>query len=110
MLRLPSIMLTVALCAPSGLAQRMAMGAVHPTAPSRHGVVAPGGHRSSTRVIVGNGFGHRPFRRNGGSFGWPYFADYGFGYGNDSEPYEYPPPPPEPLAGAQPPPAVEESR
>lgn len=111
MLRLPSIVLTVALCAPSGLAQRMAMGGAHsPTAPSGHGGFAPGAHRPTTRVFVGNGFGHRAFRRNRGSYGWPYFADYGFGYGYDSEPYEYPPPPPEPQTGPEPRPVVEESK
>lgn len=111
MLRVPAIMLTVAICAPGGLAQRMAMGgAAHPAAPAGHTGFAPALHRPSTRVFVGNGFGYRPFRRNGGSYGWPYFADYGLGYGSDSEPYEYPPPPPEPQAGAQPQPAVGESR
>ena len=110
MLRLPSIVLTVALCAPTGLAQRMSMGGAHPPAPSSHGGFAPGVHHSGTRVFVGNGFGHRPFRRNGGSFGWPYFAGYGFGYGYDSEPYEYPPSPPQPQAEPQPRPVVEESK
>ena len=110
MLRVPAIMLTVALCVPGGLAQRMAMGAAHSTAPAGHGGFTPGVHHPTTRVFVGNGFGFRPLRRNTGSYGWPYFADYGFGYGGDSEPYEYPPPPPEPQAGAQPAPAVEESR
>lgn len=109
MLRVPAIMLTVALCVPAGLAQRMAMGAGHATAPAGHGGFAPGVQRSSTRVFVGNGFGSRSFRRNWGAYGWPYFADYGFGSGYDSESYEYPPPP-EPPARPQPPPAVEESK
>src|SRR5215469_588826 len=109
MLRMPAIMLTVALCVPGGLAQRMAIrGAAHPTAAAGHGV-APGLHRPSTRVFVGNGLGNRPFRRNSGSYGWPYFADYGLGSGYDSEPYEYPPPPPEPQAEPQPRPAVVEA-
>jgi len=110
MLRLPSIMLTVALCAPSGLAQRLAMGAAHPTAPSGRSGFRPGVPRSSTKVFVGNGFRHRPFRRNLGAYGWPYFADYGFGYDYDSQPYEYPPSPPEAQAGPQPQPAAEESQ
>lgn len=103
MWRMPAFLLTFALCVPNGSAQRMAMGrGAHPTAPARHGSLAPALHRPSTRVFVGNGLGSRSFRRNSGSYGsygWPYFADDGSGYVSDSEPYEYPPPPPEPQAG-----------
>lgn len=108
MLRVP-ILLAFALVVPSGLAQRTAMGAAHPAG---HGGFAPGVHRSSTRIFVGNGFRSRPFRRNSGSYGWPYFADYGYGYGDDydAEPYAYPPSAPAPQAGPPPAPAVEESQ
>jgi len=107
MLRVPAMMFTVVLCVPGALAQRMAMGATHPTSPASHTGFAPGVHRSSTRIFVGNGFSSRPFRRNWANFGWPYFAGYGYGYGYDSEPYEYPAP--EAPAAPPPPPAVEES-
>ena len=110
MLRVP-ILLAFALVVPSGWAQRMAMGAAHPAG---HAGFAPGVHHSSTRVFVGNGFRNRPFRRNSGSYGWPYFADYGYGYGYgddyDSQPYGYPPSAPAPQAGPQSAPAVEQSQ
>ena len=110
MLRMP-ILLAFALIVPSGLAQRRAMGAAHPTG---HGGFVPGVHRPSTRIFVGNGFRGRSFRRNTGSFGWPYFADYGYGYGYgddyDSQPYQYPPSAPAPQAGPPPAPALEESQ
>jgi hypothetical protein len=107
MLRVPAMMFTAVLCVPGALAQRMAMGAAHPASPASHTGFAPGVHRSSTRVFVGNGFSSRPFRRNWANFGWPYFAGYGYGYGYDSEPYEYPAP--EAPAAPPPRPAVEES-
>ena len=110
MFRVRVILLTLAVCVPGAWAQRMARGAVHSAPPAGHHGLAPGVHRSSTRVFVSNGFGNRPFRRNGGYYGWPYFADYGYGYGYDSEPYEYPPPAAEPQAAPPVAPAVEESK
>lgn len=108
MLRVPVVVLALALCLPGAWAQRMAMSP-HATAPARHGGFAPLAHRSSTRIFVGNGFGDR-FRRNRSNYGGAYFADYGYGYGYDSEPYEYPPAP-APQAGLeQPTPAVEQSK
>ena len=104
------MVLLIALCVPGALAQRMARGGARPMAPAGHGGLAPGVHRSSTRVFVYNGFGSRPFRSNYGYYGWPYFADYGYGYGYDSEPYQYPPPGPEPQAALPPTPALEESK
>lgn len=109
MLRVPVIMLALALFLPAGWTQRMAMSP-HPTSPAGHGGFAPATHRSSTRIFVGNGFGDR-FRRNRGNYVWPYFADYGYGSGYDSEPYEYPPPQPAPQAGLeQPTPALEQAK
>ena len=108
MLRVPVILLTFALCVPGAWPQRMAMGTLRSTPPAGHRGLAPGVHRSSTRVFVSSGFGNRSFRRNRGYYGWPYFADYGYGSGYDSEPYEYPPP--EPQAAPPAAPAVEESK
>ena len=114
MARVPALVLAIALGVPGAVAQqRMAAGTAHSSPPAGRGGLAPGVHHSTTRIFVGNGFGHRPFRRNwgGGYYGWPYFADYGYGYGYDSEPYDYPSSPaPHSQASPQPAPPVPESK
>lgn len=105
MTRMLGVAVAAMVCATGALAQhRGIVAGSHASAPSGHHGFAPGVRRSTT-VFVGNGFEHRPFRRNWGSYGWPYFADYGY----DSGPYDYPAPAPESQPAPQPAPVAQTS-
>ena len=84
----PALALVIAVGACGAQAQRSMVGSVaHAPSAAGHGSFTPG-HRTTVRIVGGTGFAHRPFRRNFGLYGWPYFADYGY----DSDEYDYPPP------------------